>query len=895
MTRHELKSTVKKIIKKMIFFTKIKALKQNHLYKYEHLFYRKTRGHNTFTIILSVYNVEVYLNDFFTSIINQTLTFEEHINIIVVNDGSTDNSEIIIKRWQTQFLKNIIYLHKLNGGLSSARNFGLNYIKKNHIKTDWIGFIDPDDFIHFQYFEYIDTFLQTHNQYNVSLISTNLIFYFEKTKQFKNTHPLKYKFKKRQTILPADNLENFIQLSAATAFLNPELIFKYDMYFHEDIKPNFEDAYFINLYLQYAALSNIQYQVVFLKDAKYFYRKRADESSTLDGSWQKKERYNDVLKYGYLDLLEKAKNINNGLVPKYIQRVVLYHLVWYFKYLINNEERVAFLNHKEISVFKKLLGEIFSYIEIDTIYKFDLADICFYHKLGWLHTFKNQISEYQVVYIDKYDQNKNEILLRYYYHDDVSEECFINDEESRPRISKIRDHKFLGEIFVYEKIIWLPLTEMGLMLKVNINSQTAQLSMGGREHKNSLLVESIIQHFKPKPLAVAKIPLEHLFYKKLYTSTLFSKKFKNAWMLMDRDIQADDNAEHLYRYISKHHPEINLFFLLRKDSFDWNRLEDQGFNLIAFDSHQHKALLVNAVHNISSHADHYVINYLPNRWYKDIIKSKYTFLQHGVTHNNLSRWLSNKQIDCFITAAQREYDSIASEHTSYKFTNKEVCLTGFPRHDALLLGEDKREKLILIMPTWRKSLMGKNIGTANQRELNPDFHNTQYFKAWSSVLHSEQLLKLSQEHNYKIIFSPHANIQPYLETFNVPDYIETLSHHNGSMQKLFQRSALMITDYSSVAFEMGILQRETIYYQFDHIEVFSGEHTYQKGYFDYEKDGFGPVCYEEKDIINELELLLQNDGNIRDEYLQRIEEFFTFHDTNNCQRVFDAIKSLDHF
>lgn len=53
---------------------------------------------------------------------------------------------------------------------------------------------------------------------------------------------------------------------------------------------------------------------------------------------------------------------------------------------------------------------------------------------------------------------------------------------------------------------------------------------------------------------------------------------------MDRDNQADDNAEHLYRYISENHPEQDIYFALKKTSSDWKRLEQDGFNLLEFGS-----------------------------------------------------------------------------------------------------------------------------------------------------------------------------------------------------------------------------------------------------------------------------------------------------------------------
>ena len=72
------------------------------------------------SIIVPVYNVEAYLDKCLNSLVNQTL---KEIEIIVVNDGSKDNSELIIKKYK-QKDKRIIYLKKENGGLSSARNYG---------------------------------------------------------------------------------------------------------------------------------------------------------------------------------------------------------------------------------------------------------------------------------------------------------------------------------------------------------------------------------------------------------------------------------------------------------------------------------------------------------------------------------------------------------------------------------------------------------------------------------------------------------------------------------------------------------------------------------------------------------------------------------------------------
>ena len=91
------------------------------------------------SVIVPVYNVEKYIEKCLDSLVNQTL---EDIEIIIVNDGSTDNSETIIKKYLEKYPNKIAYLTKQNGGLSDARNFGLLYAQ-----GEYIAFLDSDDYV----------------------------------------------------------------------------------------------------------------------------------------------------------------------------------------------------------------------------------------------------------------------------------------------------------------------------------------------------------------------------------------------------------------------------------------------------------------------------------------------------------------------------------------------------------------------------------------------------------------------------------------------------------------------------------------------------------------------------------------------------------------------------
>lgn len=96
------------------------------------------------SVIVPVYNVESYIRDCLESIVKQTLT---NIEIIIVNDGSTDNSIANIQD-MIDLNKNIKLINKLNGGLSSARNEGLKFAR-----GEYIAFIDSDDYIDSDYLE----------------------------------------------------------------------------------------------------------------------------------------------------------------------------------------------------------------------------------------------------------------------------------------------------------------------------------------------------------------------------------------------------------------------------------------------------------------------------------------------------------------------------------------------------------------------------------------------------------------------------------------------------------------------------------------------------------------------------------------------------------------------
>ena len=97
------------------------------------------------SIIVPVYQVESYLRKCLNSLVNQTL---QEIEILIINDGSPDNSHLIIDEFQKKYPLKIKAFSKENGGLSDARNFGLD-----QATGAFIGFVDSDDEVSNNMFE----------------------------------------------------------------------------------------------------------------------------------------------------------------------------------------------------------------------------------------------------------------------------------------------------------------------------------------------------------------------------------------------------------------------------------------------------------------------------------------------------------------------------------------------------------------------------------------------------------------------------------------------------------------------------------------------------------------------------------------------------------------------
>ena len=359
-------------------------------------------------------------------------------------------------------------------------------------------------------------------------------------------------------------------------------------------------------------------------------------------------------------------------------------------------------------------------------------------------------------------------------------------------------------------------------------------------------------------------------------------RYRNLWIIAERGTDARDNASHLFRYIRQVHPEINICYIISRDSKDREEMAQLG-PVVDYRSFAHYLAFAASRVKISTH----IMGFAPDMLlFKDLdkvfpIKGVKVFLQHGIIANELPYlYGTNVKLDLFVCAAKKEW-----EYVNANFYHPEgvVQYLGLCRYDRLLSRTEK-SRVLLLMPTWRGYI---HDSIFNDRQ----FRNCAYYRAFQSLLDNPRLASLLEKYDYALKFYPHPGVLPYLHCFHAAEgRIQIVDPEKLSVQPALIEADALLTDYSSVFFDFGYMMKPVIFYQFDQAD-FRKNH-YERGYFDYARDGFGPVCIEETAFLDALEKLLDSRCSIEETYQQRISEFFTLRDEENCRRNFEAIVRL---
>lgn len=361
---------------------------------------------------------------------------------------------------------------------------------------------------------------------------------------------------------------------------------------------------------------------------------------------------------------------------------------------------------------------------------------------------------------------------------------------------------------------------------------------------------------------------------------------RRIWLVYEKYArEAQDNGFYFFQYCMEELPEKErkrVFYIMDKKSVQWKKTEKYNKQIVSFMSFKHMLYLLAARVYVASdsRAHSFAWQPKPNLITRETSRKPILFLQHGVTaFKRVDKNFGQKgstPMTHFAVTSKFEQDIVTK---NFGYAQENVPILGFCRWDVLENRASETEKKILIMPTWRSWL---------EEQGNEVFVNSQYCKCYRSLLENKELENFLKKHKVKLVFHIHPKMREYLNAFQEKnERVELIPHGSRQLNELIMECSMLITDYSSVSWDVYYLGKPVIFYQFDY-ELYMKAHG---SYIDMEKELFGDRCLTEKELAEKIKEYVRNDFAEKERYGAMRKERFAYTDKNNCRRTLDYLKS----
>ena len=905
---------------------------------------------------MAVYNCEPYLRETLDSIVNQNveefyeyvdgkptnrkIPFEEIVQVIMVDDGSKDSSGAICDEYAAAH-SNFFAVHKPNGGVASARNEGLK-----HVEGKYMNFMDSDDVFSEDVFVQMYRFFETH--YDETDVITMPLQFFDGVE---GPHWQNYKFSNVARVVDLfdryDSPLMFVNASFFKSEYKDKVLFDGKLVCGEDIKyicTVLSEKMHLGLvpycYYGYRRRSSGEESLVQSSKKKYGWYFDYLDHLTEWGVQFAKEKWGYIpyyfqnilvcdLQWRFLNEYEETAMVVLGPEKYEEYKAKLYASLKHFDDRIILGMRNIWKEHKHMMLAKKYGYQPERCVYPDDVcLRFQNTTYCWlsscYTKIDFLRVRNGKLEVEGFTTLLGCEENDPVEVVLEVLEDGEEEARVIPCTAVNREVTTYRLDEPLMPGFAFKASVPLDVIKSASIKVVcrvwGCNIVKKDIRYGKfcpacTEIENSFYYEDgyMLQVQKQqmilkKASKSEKRKQQRAFYKELWKcghlgtkKAFFARralswyKFfhrKPIWLIADRQTKAGDNGEAFFRYLKESgFKGAKCYFVVHNED-DAKKLKSVG-KVVSSKSRRYKMLYLASDKIISSHTDDAVIypffNYSYN--YCDIFAKKdFIFLQHGVTGNDISRWINRYNYDAkgFVCAAKPEYDSIV-QNANYAYTDREVWLTGFARFDRLYRDE---KKYITVMPTWRLFLTDKLDLQTGFWTMSPKFMGSEYFRFYNALLNDERLLTAAKQYGYTICYMAHPVVMNGGNAFDHHKDVIFFTDKD-EYRDVYAHSDLILTDYSSAVFDFAYLRKPVVYAQFDYQEFFSGAHSLTKGYFDYERDGFGEVVYDLDSTVDTLIDYMKNGCTLKDEYRERIDNFFAFDDQNNCQRILNKILEMN--
>lgn len=359
-----------------------------------------------------------------------------------------------------------------------------------------------------------------------------------------------------------------------------------------------------------------------------------------------------------------------------------------------------------------------------------------------------------------------------------------------------------------------------------------------------------------------------------YLSKKSKFSYSNSWIIGAGDDRYENNVRSFYEYIQKKHPEIKIYWIADKIS----RIPIVPSMLIKRGTIKNYLIALNASVGLYSHSDADIAPGLYRICKKRKIKMVY--LDHGLAGLkalDVGFWngLIFDAMCCF-----SDYERTVKNECGV--SKEKLFSTGYARSDDYdIVSNDTPINKILVMPTWRDFYI--NGGKI--------FENTLLYKVYKDFFTDDSFKTLCNDNAISVTFILHPTFDNYYHCdpdilrHEYGDWIDVITGGKGDMHKSIATSDMLITDYSSLLWDFIYMNKPALIYGFDWDEF------KEKRGIRLPKEKIGKcLCENQEELLSRVKEIICGNHNLGQKDM--IDNFFTYIDKNNCDRIYDMIMNL---
>lgn len=819
------------------------------------------------SVIIPIYNKEKYIEKCINSILSQSYD-QEKIEIICINDGSTDRSLKIINRLKNK-IQNLIIINKRNEGVSAARNCGIS-----NSQGKYILFLDADDYISNNTIEDIVNYFD--KVYDEIDIMTYNIYYLKNNKLKKGKRG---KNLTQNCVIDVEKEFDFSQTTMNICIKNNKKI-----RFDEDLKICEDQLFNTNCIAKKGKIG-------WCNTAKYIYNRSGSGTSIINHPYYS---YKSLI-YFFNKLLElglKYKKIEN-----YCKSLILYNFDWrikgdfFYPYHINNGKEVIDIemqqildvidnrlilknrwllnDHKFFLMSNKLYNKPFNVYEDNCISLCDNNGELYRENSFTLCIEREKIcgNKYKIMgFLKNATINFGEKPKLFIKQNNITKEIYLYNSTNSRFCSNIKTNNYYGMEIIIELFDGLKIS-----FYAKINDNKYQVNLWFRPYSSISSENKVNYHFAEKfsierkgqtlncynsnNIYINKKYKEHLQnIRKNYLGkyiihgiSKFLKRHTKIWLYNDAR-NYFDNSFIQFKHDIKKNDGILKFYIYKgsKDELYKKLSFFERFFCIKERTFLHRILFIasDKIYTSFFEKNMYVPYEKSFQFYCDIINFECIYLQHGVMHANLQHMYSKDVsffIDKIVVSTFFEKD-IAIKKLNFKLGD--IIDSGAPRY-SILNRKNINKKIknrIIYVPSWRKYLLdhiGQDMWT-KKRLYNHDFIND-----INNFLTNKELISFLEKNNLYLDIKLHRNFNEYKN-----DLI-CLS------RKILIKNEIEISDYtlcisdiSSIIFDFVFFNVPIIKYIPDIEMIKAGLHSYRE--FNYNLCEVGECVFTIEQLIKSI-------------------------------------------